>query len=72
VKPDDAQALAVGINETMKKGALPMAIRRRAANLYTVEQSVDNLLIVLFPEEELVIQPIEKIVLKSSIKSPSQ
>lgn len=71
VKPDDAQALAQGITKIIKKGALPMDIRRKAANLFTVEQSVDNLLLVLFPQEELVVQPIEKIVLKSSIKSPT-
>jgi len=47
---------------------LDAAVRKTAANLFTVEQSVDNLLKVLFPAEVLVVQPIEKIVLKSSIK----
>ncbi|HEY5442154.1 MAG TPA: glycosyltransferase family 4 protein [Candidatus Saccharimonadales bacterium] len=68
VKPDDAQALAEGINQAIANGPLPDKVRRRAANRFTVEQSVDNLLQVLFPAEELVVQPIEKIVLKSSIK----
>lgn len=68
IKPDDSEALAQGINQAIAKGRLPDKIRHQAANLFTVEQSVDNLLQVLFPAEELVIQPIEKIILKSSIK----
>ena len=68
VKPDDPEALAQGIQRAIAKGPLPIEVRRKAANLFTVEQSVDNLLQVLFPAEELVVQPIEKIMLKSSIK----
>ena len=68
VKPDDAEALANGIGEAITRGSLPEAIRHQSANLFTVEQSVDNLLLVLFPAEKLVKQPIEKLVLKSSIK----
>lgn len=68
VKPDDSEALAQGIQAAIAKGPLPDTVRRKAANLFTVEQSVDNLLRVLFPQEELVVQPIEKVVLKSSIK----
>jgi glycosyltransferase involved in cell wall biosynthesis len=68
VKPDDAQALGAGILQAIRNGALPDQIRRQAANLFTVEQSVDNLLLVLFPAEDLVVQPIKTIVLKSSIK----
>jgi D-inositol-3-phosphate glycosyltransferase len=68
VRPDDAQALARGIDQAIQNGAPAENIRRHAANLFTVEQSVDNLLRVLFPQEELVVQPIEKVVLKSSIK----
>jgi D-inositol-3-phosphate glycosyltransferase len=68
VKPDDAKALAQGIYQAIGKGPLSFEVRRKAANLFTVEQSVDNLLLVLFPAEELIVQPIEKIVLKSSIK----
>ncbi len=68
IKPDDAQALARGIFEAIAKGPLPLEVRSKAANLFTVEQSVDNLLQVLFPPEELIVQPIEKIILKSSIK----
>jgi glycosyltransferase involved in cell wall biosynthesis len=70
VKPDDAEALAQGIQQAIAKGPSPNALRRKAANLFTVEQSVDNLLQVLFPAEELVVQPIEKIVLKTSVKLP--
>jgi D-inositol-3-phosphate glycosyltransferase len=68
VKPDDSEALAQGINQAISKGPLPHAIRRQAANLFTVEQSVDNLLQVLFPAQELIVQPVKKIMLKSSIK----
>jgi glycosyltransferase involved in cell wall biosynthesis len=68
VKPDDAQALANGIDQAIQNGAPEQSVRRHAANLFTVEQSVDNLLRVLFPQEELVVQPIEKVILKSSIK----
>lgn len=67
VKPDDPEALAQGINEAIRDGPLSIAIRQSAAKLFTVEQSVDNLLKVLFPAEVLVRQPIEKLVLKSSI-----
>jgi D-inositol-3-phosphate glycosyltransferase len=68
VKPDDSEALAQGIKLAIAKGPLPHKIRRQAANLFTVEQSVDNLLQVLFPAEELIVQPVEKILLKSSMR----
>jgi glycosyltransferase involved in cell wall biosynthesis len=68
VKPDDPEALALGINVAIKKGPLSEHVRLRAANLFTVEQSVDNLLQVLFPAEVLTVQPVKKVVLKSSIK----
>ncbi len=69
VKPDDPEALADGIQLAIDTGPLPADIRRKAANLFTVEQSVDNLLQVLFPPHKLAVQPIEKITLKSSIKT---
>jgi len=68
VKPDDAEALAQGIHQAITRGPLPVKNRNKAANLFTVEQSVDNLLRVLFSEDELIVQPIEKIVHKSSVK----
>ncbi len=68
VKPDEPQALARGILDTIAKGALSTAIRSKASILFTVEQSVDNLLKVLFPAEKLTVQPIQKIVLKSAVK----
>ncbi len=68
IRPDDPEALAEGIIAASKKGPLSTRIRRQAVNLFTVEQSVDNLLQVLFPAEVLTTQPIEKIVLKSSVK----
>jgi glycosyltransferase involved in cell wall biosynthesis len=67
VKPDDPEALAQGVNTAIKQGALSQNTRRKAAGLFTVEQSVDNLLKVLFPAEALTTQPVEKIVLKSSV-----
>jgi len=70
VHPDDPVALAKGIAAAIALGPLSDAIRRQAVNLFTVEQSVDNLLQVLFPAEVLTTQPVEKIVLKSSIKLP--
>jgi glycosyltransferase involved in cell wall biosynthesis len=68
VKPDDPEALAQGINEAIAKGPLTRPIRRQAVNLFTVEQSVDNLLRVLFPAEVLTVQPVEKVILKSSVR----
>ena len=68
VRPDDPVALADGISATIDKGPLSKHVRQQAALLFTVEQSVDNLLQVLFPAEALTTQPIEKIVPKSSVK----
>lgn len=68
VTPDNPEALAQGINSAIHKGPLSAYTRKKAVNLFTVEQSVDNLLKVLFPAEVLTIQPIEKVVLKSSTK----
>jgi D-inositol-3-phosphate glycosyltransferase len=69
VKPDNAEALAQGIQQAITAGPLPVEARSKAAKLFTVEQSVDNLLQVLFPREKLTVQPMEKLVLKSSIKA---
>ena len=68
VEPDDAEALAQGIVLAIAKGPLPDAVRRTAGNLYTVVQSVDNLLQILYPADELIVQPIQKLLPKSSIK----
>lgn len=68
IQPDEPEALARGILDAIAKGPLSRRVRRHAVNLFTVEQSVDNLLQVLFPAEVLTVQPIEKIVLKSSVK----
>lgn len=70
VKPDDPEALAQGVNTALAKGPLSERARKHAVNLFTVEQSVDNLLKVLFPAEALTTQPAEKIVLKTSMKAP--
>jgi D-inositol-3-phosphate glycosyltransferase len=43
VKPDDAGALGRGILAAIAKLPLSLEIRHKAANLFTVEQSVDNL-----------------------------
>lgn len=50
VKPDDPQALAEGLAKAAKLGALTTAERRRASRVFTVEESVDQLL-------ELIGQP---------------
>ena len=68
VKPDDSEALGQGILQAIAAGPMPNIVRSKAANLFTVEQSVDNLLQVLFPAEQLVVQPVKKIMLKTSIK----
>ncbi len=68
IKPDEPEALAKGIDAAMGSGPLSSTVRRHAANMFTVEQSVDNLLKVLFPADKLVVQPVEKVLLKSSIK----
>jgi D-inositol-3-phosphate glycosyltransferase len=69
IKPDDPEALAQGIHAAIKMGPLSERVRKQAANLFTVEQSVDNLLQVLFPADVLIVQPVKKINLKSSIKN---
>jgi D-inositol-3-phosphate glycosyltransferase len=65
VKPDDPVALAEGIIATIAQKPLSKDARSLASKLFTVEQSVDNLLLVLFPAEALITRPVEKIVLKS-------
>lgn len=70
VEPDNPEALAQGVKAAIANGALPDDTRDKAASMFTVEQSVDNLLKVLFPAEELVVQPVEEVVLRSSIKGP--
>jgi len=66
VKPDEPQALAKGIATAILHGPPDEQTRRHAAKFFTVAQSVDNLLKVLFPQDVLTIQPIEKIVLKTN------
>lgn len=68
VKPDDPEELAQGIIKTINDGSLSRRTRRAASNKFTVEQSVDNLLRVLLPIEDLTIQPFDKVVPKTSIK----
>jgi len=68
VKPDDAQALAAGILQAIDRPPVSAEIRAKAANMFTVEQSVDNLLQVLYPQEQLAVQQINKVVHKDSIK----
>ena len=47
VPADDAEALALGIREAIARGPLSVPERRVAATLFTVAQSVDQLLAVL-------------------------
>lgn len=50
VKPDDPQALASGVAKAALQGALTPAERRRASTVFTVEESVDQLLEVIGQE----------------------
>lgn len=47
VEPDNPKALAEGVAKAAKLGALSEAGRRRAVNVFTVEESVDQLLELL-------------------------
>lgn len=52
VEPDDPKALAEGIARAAKLGPLSDAERRRASNVFTVEESVDQLLELIGTTEE--------------------
>lgn len=47
VEPDNSEALALGIIESLSRGGVPPAERARAGRTFTVGQSVDSLLQVL-------------------------
>lgn len=64
VTPDDPEALAQGIVSIAAKGLLSPQARCHASKFFTVEQSVDNLLLVLFPLDALTEQPVNKLVIK--------
>lgn len=54
VKPDDPQALADAVNIAILQEPISARVRRSAAQLFTVEQSVDNLLKALFPADSSI------------------
>jgi glycosyltransferase involved in cell wall biosynthesis len=64
VTPDDSEALANGINQAISNGPRPEQQRIAASHLFTVGQSVDNLLEVLFPPELLTTVSMEEIIPK--------
>ncbi|HWV27218.1 MAG TPA: glycosyltransferase family 4 protein [Aeromicrobium sp.] len=47
IRPDDAAALAEGIRQAIELGPVPPGQRDRATARFTIEQSVDQLLVVL-------------------------
>lgn len=57
VKPDNAEALAWGIREAIENGPLPVGTREDAATKFTVGQSVNSLLKVIFKPESVIIAP---------------
>lgn len=62
VKPDNAEALAWGIHEAISNGPLPVETRQDASTKFTVGQSVDNLLKVLFKAKMIEIEPLEELI----------
>lgn len=52
VEPDNPAALAEGIAKAAKKGPLSHQERRRAANVFTIEESVEVLLDIIGKEAE--------------------
>ncbi|HEY0501673.1 MAG TPA: glycosyltransferase family 4 protein [Kutzneria sp.] len=66
VAPDNAEALARGIRETVELGPLPPTARRRAGTRFTVAQSVDALLTVFATPQPMppavVIRQLEKLI----------
>jgi D-inositol-3-phosphate glycosyltransferase len=62
VKPDNAEALAWGIREAVANGPLSVETRQDASTKFTVGQSVDSLLKVLFKPEVIEIEPLEELI----------
>lgn len=68
VKPDDPKALAEGLAQAVALGPLTTAERKRAANVFTVEESVDQLLDIMGQE---VLEPRSKQRLTTPLLKPS-
>lgn len=66
VRPDDAEALAWGIQAAVAAGPLPLSIRRHAGTMFTAEQSVNMLLDVfslpLATRPATIIQQLEDLI----------
>jgi D-inositol-3-phosphate glycosyltransferase len=62
VKPDNAEALAWGIREAIANGPLSVETRQDASTKFTVEQSVDSLLKVLFKSKVSEIERFEEMI----------
>lgn len=64
VKPDDSEGLANGIIQAISNGPRTEKDRLSSSKLFTVGQSVDNLLKVIYPPELLITVSTEEIVPK--------
>jgi D-inositol-3-phosphate glycosyltransferase len=62
VKPDNAEALAWGISEAVTNGPLSVETRKDASTKFTVGQSVDTLLKVLFKPDVIETEPLEELI----------
>lgn len=62
VKPDNAEALAWGIREAVANGPLSAETREDASTKFTIGQSVDSLLRVLFKPDVIDIEPLEELI----------
>ncbi|MHB8190787.1 MAG: glycosyltransferase family 4 protein [Ferrimicrobium sp.] len=64
ITPDDSEALANGISQALSNGPRTEQARLEASHSFTVGQSVDNLLEVLFPPELLTKVSTEELIPK--------
>jgi glycosyltransferase involved in cell wall biosynthesis len=73
VDPDNAEALAWGIRAAMDSGSFPLAARRHAGTMFTVEQSVNTLLTVFAQPQAIppaiVVRQLEELVLAPSAEA---
>jgi glycosyltransferase involved in cell wall biosynthesis len=76
VVPDNAEALAVGVREAIRRGPVSGSGRRSAATQFTVAQSVDQLLEVFARPRPLtpaaVVRELEALVLLPAREAPPQ
>ncbi|WP_158564255.1 glycosyltransferase family 4 protein [Jiangella anatolica] len=74
VKPDDAEALAWGIRTAVAAGPVSLAARRNAGTMFTVRQSVDELLSVFAKPQPIppaiLVRQLEELVAAPSAEEP--